>query len=239
MPAVEARNGYKNRILASLSKAEISRLSQHLSQVDLPAGKTLLDPGEEITHAYFLETGLASVVVAMADGTMVETGITGNDGLVGFPVLLGTKTMPTRTFMQIPGAGYKIKANHLVEEFERAGTLHKKIQRYFQAHLVQTGQTAACNRLHDIAERLARWLLMCHDRMEADTFAITHEFLGHMLGTPRSTVTLAAGILNKSGLIAYSRGKVFVKDREGLEKAACECYQTIRKEFDRLGFTSA
>ena len=239
MPAVEARNGYKNRILASLPKAEISRLSQHLSQVDLPAGKTLLDPGEEITHAYFLETGLASVVVAMADGTMVETGITGNDGLVGFPVLLGTKTMPTRTFMQIPGAGYKIKANHLIEEFERAGTLHKKIQRYFQAHLVLTGQTAACNRLHDIAERLARWLLMCHDRMEADTFAITHEFLGHMLGTPRSTVTLAAGILNKSGLIAYSRGKVFVKDREGLEKAACECYQTIRKEFDRLGFTSA
>jgi CRP-like cAMP-binding protein len=239
MPAAETRNGYKNRILASLSKAEISRLSQHLSPVDLPSGKTLLDPGQEITHAYFLETGLASVVVAMANGNMVETGITGNDGLVGFPVLLGTKTMPTRTFMQIPGAGYKIKANHLVEEFERAGTLHKKVQRYFQAHLVLTGQTAACNRLHDIAERLARWLLMCHDRMEADTFAITHEFLGHMLGTPRSTVTLAAGILNKSGLIAYSRGKVFVKDREGLEKAACECYQTIRKEFDRLGFTSA
>lgn len=210
-----------------------------MSPVDLPAGKTLLDPGEEITHAYFLETGLASVVVAMADGTMVETGITGNDGLVGFPVLLGTKTMPTRTFMQIPGAGYKIKANHLIEEFERVGTLHKMIQRYFQAHLVLTGQTAACNRLHDIAERLARWLLMCHDRMEADTFAITHEFLGHMLGTPRSTVTLAAGILNKSGLIAYSRGKVLVKDRKGLEKAACECYQTIRKEFDRLGFTSA
>jgi CRP-like cAMP-binding protein len=239
MPVVEARNGYKNRILASLSKAEIFRLSQHMSPVDLPAGKTLLDPGEEITHAYFLETGLASVVVAMADGTMVETGITGNDGLVGFPVLLGTKTMPTRTFMQIPGAGYKIKANHLIEEFERVGTLHKMIQRYFQAHLVLTGQTAACNRLHDIAERLARWLLMCHDRMEADTFAITHEFLGHMLGTPRSTVTLAAGILNKSGLIAYSRGKVLVKDRKGLEKAACECYQTIRKEFDRLGFTSA
>jgi CRP-like cAMP-binding protein len=141
--------------------------------------------------------------------------------------------------MQIPGAGYKIKANHLIEEFERVGTLHKMIQRYFQAHLVLTGQTAACNRLHDIAERLARWLLMCHDRMESDTFAITHEFLGHMLGTPRSTVTLAAGILNKSGLIAYSRGKALVKDRKGLEKAACECYQTIRKEFDRLGFTSA
>ena len=113
-----------------------------------------MDPGQEITHAYFLETGLASVVVAMADGSMVETGITGNDGLVGFPVLLGTKTIPTRTFMQIPGNGFRIKAQHLINEFERSGALQKKINRYFQAHLVQTGQTAACNRLHDIAERL-------------------------------------------------------------------------------------
>jgi len=239
MPAGETRNGYKNRILASLATAEISRLSPHLSPVDLPAGKGLMEPGQEITHGYFLETGLASVVVEMANGNMVETGITGNDGLVGFPVLLGTKITPTRTFMQISGKGFKIKAHRLVEEFERAGTLHTKISRYLQAHLVQTAQTAACNRLHDIAERLARWLLMCHDRMEADNFSITHEFLGHMLGTPRSTVTLAAGILNKAGLIAYSRGKVVVKDRKGLEKAACECYQTIRKEFDRLGFTSA
>jgi CRP-like cAMP-binding protein len=238
MPSATAsRNGYKNRILASLPKAEISRLSPHLSLVDLPSGKTLMDPGQEITYAYFLETGLASVVVAMADGSMVETGITGNDGLVGFPVLLGTKTIPTRTFMQIPGNGFKIKAQHLINEFERSGALQKKINRYFQAHLVQTGQTAACNRLHDIAERLARWLLMCHDRMGSDAFTITHEFLGHMLGTPRSTVTLAAGILHKSGLIDYSRGKVIIRDRKGLEKAACECYQTIRKEFDRLGIS--
>lgn len=236
--ATNSRNGYKNKILASLPKTEISRLSTHLSPVELPSGKSLMDPGQEITHAYFPETGLASVVVAMADGSMVETGITGNDGLVGFPVLLGTKTTPTRTFMQIPGNGFKIKAQHLVEEFQRSGALHKKINRYIQAHLVQTGQTAACNRLHDIAERLARWLLMCHDRMEADTFTITHEFLGHMLGTPRSTVTLAAGILHKSGLIAYSRGKLVVNDRKGLEKASCECYVTIRKEFDRLGISS-
>jgi CRP-like cAMP-binding protein len=237
-PAAEPRNVYKNRILASLPRAEISRLAPHLSPVDLPSGKTLLDPGQEITYAYFLETGMASVVVAMSDGNMVETGVTGNDGLVGFAVLLGTKTMPTRTFMQIPGNGFKIKAQHLMDEFERVGTLHKKINRYFQGHLVQTGQTAACNRLHDISERLARWLLMCHDRMEADSFTITHEFLGHMLGTPRSTVTLAAGILNRAGLISYSRGKIAIRDRKGMEKAACECYQTIRNEFDRLGISS-
>ena len=237
-PATEPRSMYKNRILASLPRAEIARLSPHLLPLDLPSGKTLMDPGQEISFAYFLETGLASAVVVMAYGSMVETGITGNDGLVGFPVLLGTKTIPTRTFMQIPGKGFKITAQHLVDEFERSGTLQKKINRYFQAHLVLTAQTAACNRLHDIAERLARWLLMCRDRMESDTFSITHEFLGHMLGTPRSTVTLAAGILHKSGLIGYSRGKVIIQDRKGLENTACECYATIRKEFDRLGLSS-
>jgi CRP-like cAMP-binding protein len=236
--AIESRSMYKNRILASLQRAEIMRLAPHLLPLDLPSGKTLLDPGQEITYAYFLETGLASVVVAMANGNMVETGITGNDGVVGFSLLLGTKALPTRTFMQIAGKGFKIKAQHLVDEFGKSGTLHKKINRYVQANLVLTGQTAACNRLHDIAERLARWLLMCHDRMESDTFSITHEFLGHMLGTPRSTVTLAAGILLKAGLIDYSRGKVTIKDRKGLEKMACECYQTIRKEFDRLGISS-
>jgi len=124
----------------------------------------------------------------MADGSMVETGITGNDGLVGFPVLLGTKTIPTRTFMQIPGSGFRIKAQHLINEFEKIRGITEKDQSLFPwPHLVQTGQTAACNRLHDIAERLARWLLMCHDRMGSDAFTITHEFLGHMLGTPRST----------------------------------------------------
>ena len=124
----------KNRILASLPKAEISRLAPHLSPLDLPSGKTLLNPGQETTYAYFLETGMASVVVAMADGNMVETGITGNDGLVGFPALLGTKSTPTRTFMQIPGKGFRIKAQRLSDEFERSGALRKKIHRYFQAH---------------------------------------------------------------------------------------------------------
>jgi len=222
-----------------LPKGEISRLAPNLSFLPLPAGKGLLNPGEDITYAYFLETGLASVVVAMADGNMVETGITGNDGLVGFSVLLGTKTMPTRTFMQIPGEGFRIKAQHLNEEYERAGKLRKQVNIYFQAHLVQTAQTAACNRLHDIAERLARWLLMCRDRMESDTFTITHEFLGHMLGTPRSTVTLAAGILQKAELIHYSRGRITIRDRKGLEEAACECYVTIRNEFNRLGIPSS
>jgi CRP-like cAMP-binding protein len=236
---VETRVSYKNGILASLPKAEIARLAPHLSFLDLPVNQTLQEPNVEVTHAYFLESGMASVVVEMADGNTVETGITGKEGLVGFSILLGTNSMPTRTFMQIPGTGYKIKAKRLKEEFENSGTLRKRTNSYIQGHLMQTGQTAACNRLHDIAERLARWLLMCHDRMESDNFSITHEFLGHMLGTPRSTVTVAAGILHKTGLVEYSRGKINVCDRQGLEKAACECYWTIRKEFDRLGISSA
>jgi len=236
--AAEPRYAYKNKILAALTKAEIARLSAHLSPLPMPAGKTLLAPGEEIAYAYFLEAGLASVVVAMADGNTVETGIIGNEGMIGIPVLLGTRSMPTRTFMQIAGSGFKIKAQRLSDEYEKQGTLRKLVNRYFQAHLVQTGQTAACNRLHDIAERLARWLLMCHDRMEGDIFTITHEFLGHMLGTPRSTVSLAAGILQKDALVNYSRGKVRILDRKGLEKKACECYRTIRNEFDRLGISS-
>jgi CRP-like cAMP-binding protein len=237
-PAIESQLSYKNKILASLPRAEIARLSPHLSPLDLGVGKTLQTPDEDSSYAYFLESGMASVVVDMANGNTVETGITGKEGIVGIPVLLGTKSMPLRIFMQIAGTGFRIKAQRLKEEFERSAMLRRQINGCVQANLVQTAQTAACNRLHDIAERLARWLLMCHDRMESDTFCITHEFLGHMLGTPRSTVTLAAGILHKDGLLDYSRGRVVIRDRKGLEKAACECYRTIRKEFDRLGIFS-
>ena len=196
--SIESRSMYKNRILASLQRTEITRLSPHLLPLDLPSGKTLLDPGQEITYAYFLETGLASVVVAMANGNMVETGITGNDGLVGFSVLLGTESHADPHVYADRGQRFRrSKRNILWTSLKDPALYTNEINSYFQANLVLTGQTAACNRLHDIAERLARWLLMCHDRMESDTFSITHEFLGHMLGTPRSTVTLAAGILHK------------------------------------------
>ena len=227
MPAIFHKI-YKNRILASLPKAEISQLAPHLSPVTLDIGMGLLYPGEEIVYAYFLETGLASVVITMVNGETVETGITGNEGLVGFSVLLGIKSLPTRTFIQIPGTGFRIKAQRLVDAYGRRGTLRKQANLFAQAHLGQTAQIAACNRLHDIGERLARWLLMCHDRMESETFTITQEALGNMLGTPRTTLTLAAGQLQRSGLIEYSRGKIHIRDRKGLEAAACECYQVMR-----------
>ncbi|MFL6312933.1 MAG: Crp/Fnr family transcriptional regulator [Terriglobales bacterium] len=237
--AVEPRPTYKNEILRSLPRAEIDRLALHLTALELSVNDDLQAPDEEITHAYFLESGLASVVVEMTDGGTVEAAVSGKEGLVGFSVLLGAKSMPTRTFIQIAGKGHKIKVRRLLEEFGNSPTLRKNTNCYIQAFLMQTAQTAACNRLHDIAERLARWLLMCHDRMESDSFYITHEFLGHMLGTPRSTVTLAAGILQKAGLVSYTRGKVNIRDRQGLEKVSCECYSTLRKQFEGPGVSAS
>ncbi len=224
---------YKNRVLAALPKAEIARLKPHLSPVTLKVRTQLLDGHAE--HAYFLEAGLASVVLTLADGATVEVGVVGVDGVVGVPMLLGAETMPGETFMQVAGSGYRIDAQLLKAEFERDGQLRSHLQKYVLAHLIQSAQNAACNRLHPISERLARWILTCHDRVQADRMPLTHEFLGQMLGAPRSTVTLAAGILHEAGLIDYTRGHVTIKNRQKLEDVACECYGTVRDEFKRLG----
>lgn len=236
MPATAQAPSYRNQILSALSKTEIAGLIPHLSPEDLPVGEKLLGAGEECVHVYFLESGLASGVVSMEDGTTVETGITGKEGVVGLPALLGTKSMPANFFMQIGGSGYKIRAEHLKEMYERPGTLRKQINRFIQVYMVQIAQTAACNRVHEVPHRLARWLLMCHDRIGSDTFIITQEFLGQMLGTPRTAVTIAAGTLRKAGLIDYYRGEMQIRNRKGLEDMACECYRTIRNELDRLDF---
>lgn len=224
---------YKNRVLAALPKAEIERLTPHLSPVTLKRGQTLAEG--KSNYAYFLEDGLASVVVTLEDGTTVEVGVIGKDGVVGLPVLLGADGMPGRTFVQLEASGYRIKAQRLKEEFERPGELRRHLQKYLLASLVQSAQDAACNRSHCIANRLARWLLTCHDRVESDRMPLTHEFLAEMLGAPRPTVTIAAGMLHQAGLIDYARGHVTIKNRSGLEEAACECYRVVREEFQRLG----
>jgi len=223
---------YRNRVLAAQPKAEINRLKPLLSPVTLEQEKTLLDG--EAPHAYFLEQGIASVVVTLQKGATVEVGIIGVDGVVGLPILLGTGNGPGRTFVQIAGSGYRIPAAALKEEFERPGHLRQHLQRYMQGFLVQSAQTAACNRLHNIEERLARWLLSCRDRTETDQLRLTHDFLGQMLGAPRTTVTLAAGLLHRAGLINYSRGTVTITNRAELEQTACECYGIVRNEFQRL-----
>lgn len=223
---------FKNRILAALPKAEIDRLRPHLSPVTLVQEETLLDG--KSPYGYFLEDGIASVVLSVANGDTVEVGIVGIDGVVGIPILLGTGNAPGRTFIQIAGSGFRISADVLKKEFDHSSELRNHLHRYIQGFLVQTAQTATCNRLHNIEERLARWMLSCRDRLESDQLNLTHDFLSQMLGAPRSTVTLAAGLLHRAGMIDYSRGVVIVKDRRQLEGTACECYGVVRDEFQRL-----
>jgi CRP-like cAMP-binding protein len=225
-------HSYRNRVLAALPKAELNRLKPHLSPVTLEQEHTLLDG--TAPHAYFLEQGIASVVVTLRNGDTVEVGIIGIDGVVGLPILLGTEGSPGRTFIQIAGSGFRLDADILKEEFERSGKLRQHLQRYMQGFMVQAAQTAACNRLHNIEERLARWLLACRDRMESDQLRLTQDFLGQMLGAPRTTVTLAAGLLQQAGMIDYCRGVVTITNRAALEQTACECYSIVRDEFQRL-----
>lgn len=222
---------FRNRVLSSLPESDLKRMMRFLAPVTLNQHDVLLDG--KTSFGYFLEEGIASVVVALENGSSVEVGIVGFEGVVGVPILLGAPPAADRTFMQIAGSGFRIPAAQLKAEFERGGELRSRVQRYMQAFFAQTAQSAACNRLHSIEERLARWMLSCHDRVEQDELRLTHEFLGQMLGAPRSTVTLAAGLLQRAGMIEYKRGVVTVKNRGQLEGAACECYEVVRKAFQQ------
>jgi CRP-like cAMP-binding protein len=226
---------YRNCVLASLPAPDIGRLAPHLAPVSLQSNRSLHDPGEVIDTVYFLEEGISSVVVEMEDGTTIEVGVIGRDGFVGLPAVMGNGRSTNRTFMQIPGHGFKVKARVLREQCETSSELRSCLQRAIQAFLVQTAQTAACNRAHELEARMARWLLMCHDRVQSDRMPLTHELLAMMLGTTRSSVTIAAGVLNKAGLIAYTRGYMTIQDRERLQQAACECYSTVYEEYRHLG----
>ena len=235
-PEVAIRKPFRNRILASLSAPDLARLEPHLLPRTFKRNQTLYEVGQSVETVYFLEDGLCSIVVTMEDGSTIEVGIIGNDGLVGLPAVLGAGHSPNRCFIQIPGSGYAVKAKILEKQsHDGSGQLRLAVQHGAQALFAQTAQTAACNRVHELEERLARWLLMCHDRMQVDDLHITHEFLAMMLGTRRSSVTIAAGMLRKAGLIEHTRGHVKVENRKGLEKAACECYSVIRAEYVRLG----
>lgn len=236
MPSAVVRNQpYKNRVLASLSSPDNGCISPYLLPVTLKRRRSLHEPGELIDTVYFLEDAVASVVITMENGSTVEVGLIGRDGVVGLPAVLGNGRATNRTFIQLPGNGFSLKAKFLLQLAESSSEFRSCLQVAVQGYLAQTAQTAACNRIHELEERLARWLLMCSDRLQSDHIPITHEFLAMMLGTRRSSVSIAAGILHKSGLIAYSRGSVTIKDRDGLAQAACECYQSVYEEYVRLG----
>ena len=224
----------ENRLLAILPSDVRDRLRQHLELVALDFRQRLYKPNEPIQHVYFPIRGVCSLVITMEDGTIVELATVGNEGMVGLPVFLGAGTIPGEAFAQIPGQSMRLPAEVLRQETRDGGALHELLHRYTQGLLNEIAQSAACNRAHSIEQRCARWLLMTHDRMGADQFFLTQEFLGQMLGVRRASVGAVAGTLQQAGIIRYSRGNITVIDRPGLERVACACYRIVREEFDRL-----
>ncbi len=224
-----------NRLLRMLVRKDYERLAPHLESIDLKAGDVLAAENEPFAHVFFLESGVASVTNRISGGT-VEVGTVGNEGVVGLGVYFDPGVgIPSRTFIQVPGRGKRVDAATFTSLADESPEFRRVINQYAQSYLIQVAQTAACNRAHSVDERCARWLLMTHDRVgDLLTFPLTHQFLAYMLGVRRAGVTVAAGILQKAGLIRYSRGNITVLDRAGLEEASCECYGIVRKHVDRL-----
>jgi CRP-like cAMP-binding protein len=223
-------NAVHNAILRSLSGNDCGGVLSKLTFVEVPVHTVLNEMGDPIKYAYFINSGLASVLNVMSDGKTVEVGLSGREGFIGLPLVVGFGTSPTQVVMQIGGTAFRVGAKDLEDILRRCPKLEKGLNRYAQEMALQVTQVAACNRLHEVEERLARWLLMSQDRVGASEFLLTQKFLSHMLGTRRASVTVAAGILQKAGLITYQRGQVKINNRARLEDAACECYRQLNQQ---------
>jgi CRP-like cAMP-binding protein len=231
VPEIEG-NPVRNELLLGLPLSESNLILPQLTFVQLRTHDILEDPGELIKYAYFVNSGLVSVLSMMENGKSVEVGITGKEGCTALPMAVGLKTSLLRLVVQIQGTAFRMSSQALARSLRQCPVLEKRMQQYSQIMGMLSAQVAACNRLHEVDERLARWLLMSQDRVEGDIVSLTHEFLAHMLGTRRSSVTVAAGVLQRAGLITYNRGSVKIEHRARLEDAACECYDLIRKHTD-------
>ena len=224
----------QNRILASLPAAEYERISSHLVEVSLPLGEIIQRPEQKIEFVYFPENSLVSLLAVLEDGETVEAGVIGYEGFVGVPVVLGVQSGTTQALIQGAGSAQRIKSQALRALINEGGQLQSLLLRFTHTLFTQIAQTAACNRAHDLNQRLARWLLLSHDRLRKEEFILTHEFLSRMLGTRRAGVSVAANGLRQGGIIDYSRGRVRIKNRKGLEQAACECYGVVKADYDAL-----
>jgi CRP-like cAMP-binding protein len=227
-------NPTQNHLLAALPAAEFDRLSPHLELVAMPLGEALYESGGHLHHVYFPTTSIVSLLYVLADGASAEIAVVGNEGILGISLFMGGETTPSRAVVQSAGYGYRLKAQLLKQEFNRAGPVLHLLLRYTQALITQMAQTAVCNRHHSVEQQLCRWLLLSLDRLSSDSLTMTQELIANMLGVRREGVTEAAGKLQRAGLIRYSRGRIAVVDRPGLEKAVCECYAGVKTEFDRL-----
>lgn len=224
-----------NIILLSLPDEEYTLLRPHLEPVELPQYEILHEPGEKIDFTYFLNDGMASLVVLSRDGRSVEVGIVSKEGMVGMSLTAGLQRGTFRAIMQMSGSGLRIRSEVFEALLACAPTLRSELNRFALLHGLQVAQLSACNRLHEIEQRLARWLLMCQDRVDSPLLPLTHEFLAQMLGTGRPSVSLAAGALENAGLIENLRGTVKILNRKSLEEAACECYGVIQHFNGGLG----
>jgi CRP-like cAMP-binding protein len=231
-PQVARRASIENSLLAAIPQKEYRHLLAWLEPVTLTFGEILYEPGETIRHVYFPCDSLVSLLT-LADGHLaLEVGLLGREGMVGFPLVLGHSTSSVRALVQGSGTAMRMAAAHFRKEFRLSPPLQRELYRYIHTLMAQISQTAACNRFHVVETRLARWLLMTHDRVKSDQFRMTQEFLGHMLGVRRVGVTKAAQALQERKLISYSRGNIIVLDRSGLEAAACECYKVVKDMHD-------
>jgi CRP-like cAMP-binding protein len=234
MPPSPKFDPHKNQFLAGLPDKELKNLRPHLQVVSGKMGDILFEAGDSGQYLYFPLSAVVSMVANSQDGKGVEVALIGSEGLAGVAAAMGGQSSWHEAVVQAPGELLKITVEGFRAELNRSAALRDQLNRYMLFLLAQVAQTAACNRLHRLEQRLARWLLMTHDQVKAQEFQQTHEFLSHMLGTDRSEVTIAAGILRKAGLISYNRGKVKIVDREGLEEVSCECYGIVASASMRL-----
>jgi CRP-like cAMP-binding protein len=224
----------QNHLLHALPAAEYQRLLPHLERVEMPLGQVIYEPGGELRFVYFPATSIVSLLYVMENGASAEIAVVGNDGIIGVALFMGGGSMPNRAVVQSSGYAYRMRAQRLMKEFNRYEVLLHLLLRYTQSLITQMAQTAVCNRHHSVDQQLCRWLLLSLDRLPSNQLNMTQELIANMLGVRREGVTEAAGKLQQSGLIQYSRGHITVLDRPGLEARVCECYQVVKTESERL-----
>jgi CRP-like cAMP-binding protein len=224
----------ENHLLAALPEAEWTRWLPQLEQIEMPLGQVLYESGSKMSHVYFPATAIVSLLYVMEDGASAEIAVVGNEGIVGIALFMGGESTPSRAVVQSAGLGFRLRAQTMKDEFNRAGPVLHLLLRFTQALITQMSQTAVCNRHHSLDQQLCRWLLLSLDRLQGSELVMTQELIANMLGVRREGVTEAALKLQKLGLIRYARGHISVLDRQGLEQRACECYAVVKKEYDRL-----
>jgi CRP-like cAMP-binding protein len=224
----------ENRLLAALPREELERLLPHMELIHRGQGKIIYEPGAKVDSLYFPNNGMVSLLSMNEDGTTIEVGMVGNEGVVGLSYIFQLKTTPYGVMVQLAADVIKIKGEFVAAEFKRGGVFNSLLLRYTHMLLTQITQSVVCNRFHSIEKRLCRWLLIASYILKSDTIHLTQEIIGHMLGVPRTGVTMAAVSLQRAGLISYSRGKIEFVNRKAVEAASCECYQIVKEELERF-----